>query len=145
MSDYLVKEIAVADNIDVRLNTEIIDGQGEHRLHSLTLRDTISGATEMVPATALFILIGAQPHTNWLPGTIRCDERGFILTGHDLLHVGGLPTDWTPDRPPLMFETSLPGVFAVGDVRYQSVKRVASAVGEGSMAIQQVHEYLSRL
>jgi thioredoxin reductase (NADPH) len=143
MSDYLVKEIAACENLHVRLNTEIIDGHGEHRLEGLVLRDKTSGTTEAVPAAALFILIGAQPHTAWLPPTISCDERGFTLTGYDLMREGRLPEGWPLERPPQLFETSMPGVFAVGDVRHRSVKRVASAVGEGSIAIQLVHEYLA--
>jgi thioredoxin reductase (NADPH) len=109
----------------------------------LTLKDRTSGATETVPATAPFILIGAEPHTGWLPETLLRDRWGFVLTGADLLAVGRPPVGWPLERPPLPFETSLPGVFAVGDVRHGSIKRVASAVGEGSVAVRLVHEYLS--
>jgi thioredoxin reductase (NADPH) len=97
-----------------------------------------------VPATALFILIGAEPHTDWLPDSIRRDRWGFVLTGADLLEDGKLPAGWPLERPPMPFETSLPGVFAVGDVHHGSIKRVASAVGEGSVAIRLIHEYLSQ-
>jgi thioredoxin reductase (NADPH) len=143
MSDYLIKEIGARENIRVRLNTRIIDGQGEHRLQGLVLQDKQSGAIETVPAVALFVLIGGQPHTHWLPETIQCDEWGFVLTGRDFLSDGRLPKGWPLERQPLLFETSMPGVFAAGDVRHRSVKRVASAVGEGSIAIQLVHEYLA--
>lgn len=142
MSDYLIKEIEAAANIAVRLNTVAVAGQGEGRLRRLDLQNKLTGEKETVPATALFVLIGAKPHTAWLPASIERDGRGFIKTGNDLLAAGRLPPSWPLDRPPLLLETSLPGVFAAGDVRYRSVKRVASAVGEGSIAIQSVHEYL---
>jgi len=113
-----------------------------HRLESLVLQDGSSGEIERVPAVALFVLIGAQPHTDWLPSSIRRDRRGFLLTGQDLTGVGDTTTAASLQRPPLLLETSIPGVFAAGDVRHGSVKRVASAVGEGGMAIQSVHQYL---
>jgi thioredoxin reductase (NADPH) len=125
MSRYLIDEIESAENIDVLLSTEVVGVEGESRLEQLTLRDG-GGGTRTVPADALFLLIGAAPHTEWLPPEVQRDERGFLVTG------GG-------DH---LFETSLPGVFAIGDVRTGSVKRVASAVGEGSVVIQQVHAYL---
>jgi thioredoxin reductase (NADPH) len=143
MSDYLVQEIHAALNITVRLGVEVVDGHGDGRLASLTLRDRQSGATETVPAAALFVLIGAEPHTGWLPQAIRRDRWGFVITGADLLQDGTPPTGWPLDRPPMPFESSMPGVFAVGDVHHGSVKRVASAVGEGSVAIQLVHQYLN--
>jgi thioredoxin reductase (NADPH) len=143
MSDYLVQEIHAALNITVRLGVEVVDGHGDGRLASLTLRDRQSGATETVPAAALFVLIGAKPHTGWLPQAIRRDRWGFVVTGADLLQDGTPPPGWPLDRPPMPFESSMPGVFAVGDVRHGSVKRVASAVGEGSVAIQLVHQYLN--
>jgi thioredoxin reductase (NADPH) len=143
MSDYLIKEIAAHENIQVRLNTQIVDGVGEHCLQGLRLRDNLSGAIQNVPAVALFVLIGAQPHTSWLPKTIQCDEWGFIMTGRDFSKADRLPEAWPLDRPPMLFETTMPGVFAAGDIRHRSVKRVASAVGEGSIAIQLVHEYLA--
>ena len=101
-----------------------------------------ASATETLPAAALFILIGAEPHTDWLAAAVERDDRGFLVTGRELLRDGRPPPDWPLDRPPLLLETSLPGVFAAGDVRHGSVKRVASAVGEGAIAIQLVHEYL---
>jgi thioredoxin reductase (NADPH) len=145
LSDYLVKDIEGKDNIAVRLHTRVIDGSGVGRLERLVLQDSASGETQTVPAAALFVLIGAQPRTEWLPMNILRDPRGFILTGQDLLREGRSPEGWLPHRVPLMLETSLPGVFAAGDVRFGSVKRVASAVGEGGMAIQSVHQYLAQL
>jgi thioredoxin reductase (NADPH) len=142
LSDYLVQQIEGAPNIAVRLHTEVIDGHGSGRLEGLSLRDRHSGVTEDIPAAALFVMIGAEPHTEWLAGAVERDERGYILTGHDLLHAGKPPPGWPHPRPPLLLETSLPGVFAAGDVRYRSVKRVASAVGEGAVAVQLVHDYL---
>lgn len=140
MSQYLLDEIAGTDNVDVVTETEIVDGGGDGRLERLTLRDRFSGEEAVVPADAVFVLIGATPHTDWLPGSVARDGWGFLLTGPDAAAEA-----WPLERPPLAFETTLPGVFAVGDVRRGSVKRVASAVGEGSVVIQQVHEYLSRL
>jgi thioredoxin reductase (NADPH) len=141
MSDYLIKEIEATDNVEVRLNTQVIGGGGEGRLESLILRDSASGTTETVPAAALFVLIGAEPRTECLPEEIERDEKGFVLTGGDLLRDGRLPERWDLERPPMPLETSIPGVFAVGDVRHGSVKRVASAVGAGAIAIQSVHEH----
>jgi thioredoxin reductase (NADPH) len=143
MSDYLITAIEAAENVKVRLNTRVVGGGGEGRLEHLTLEDSRSGLTETVPATALFVLIGADPCTGWLPPEIERDERGFVLTGQDLLRDGQPPRGWPLERPPMLFESSVPGVFAAGDVRHGSVKRVASAVGAGAIAIQMVHEHLS--
>jgi thioredoxin reductase (NADPH) len=144
MSDYLVQEIGQAPNVAVRLGTQVADGLGGWRLEGLVLEGCADGATEEVPAAALFVMIGAEPRTDWLDGVVERDDRGYILTGHDLLGPGGLPAGWPHRRPPLLLETSIPGVFAAGDVRHRSVKRVASAVGEGAVAVQLVHQYLSR-
>jgi thioredoxin reductase (NADPH) len=141
MSDYLIQEIEAAQNIDVRCRSRVTDGGGEGRLEHLVLEDTASGHTETVPAAALFVLIGAEPRTGWLPEEIQRDKRGFVVTGQDLLQNGRPPQGWTLGRPPLHMETSMPGVFAAGDVRYGSVNRVASAVGAGAIAIQSVHEH----
>ena len=143
MSDYLVQKVQATPNVTVVLHTEVVDGHGRQRLEGLTLRDRHTGATRTVAASAVFILIGAEPRTDWLDGVVERDERGYLLTGRDLLRDGRPPTSWSLERPPLLLETSLPGVFAAGDVRYRSVKRVASAVGEGSIAVQLVHEYLA--
>jgi len=142
MSSYLVTEIGKTDNIRVRLATEVTGGHGQCGLETLTLQDRGSGAAETVPAAALFVMIGAEPRTGWLPDSIGRDEEGFILTGRNLQRTGKLPADWPFARPPLLLEASIPGVFAAGDVRHRSIKRVASAVGEGATAIQLVHEYL---
>jgi thioredoxin reductase (NADPH) len=143
MSEYLRTEIEQAPNVRVRLRTEVVDGGGGVHLESLTLRATDSAATEVVPASALFLMIGAEPHTEWLRDSVARDERGFILTGHHLAQARTLPAEWPLQRPATLLETSVPGIFAAGDVRHGSVKRVASAVGEGATAIQLVHEYLS--
>jgi thioredoxin reductase len=140
MSDYLIREIGAAPNVDVRYRVQVADGTGTGHLESLVLQDTAPGARRSVPADALFVLIGSQPRTQWLGASIARDRRGFIRTGPDL----PAGTRWPPGRPPLPLETSLPGVFAAGDVRRGSVKRVASAVGEGAAAIPLVHRYLAR-
>jgi thioredoxin reductase (NADPH) len=142
MSSYLVTEISKTPNIHIRPATEVADGQGQCSLETLTLRHRGTGATEVLPASALFVMIGAEPRTGWLEGCIERDRRGFILTGRDLYSGGELPAGWPLRRPPLLLETSMPGVFAAGDVRHRSIKRVASAAGEGATAIQLVHEYL---
>jgi thioredoxin reductase (NADPH) len=139
MSQYLRDEIDAVPCIDVRVSTEVVDGAGEGRLEQLTLRS--AGTTTSVPADALFLLIGARPHTEWLPSDVARDAPGYVVTGPPVADER-VATGWRLGRPPLVFETSVPGVFAVGDVRAQSVKRVASAVGEGSVVIQQVHQYL---
>ena len=142
MSDYLVKEIGATPRVQVRLNTEVAAASGEHRLAELVLRDRATGRDETAPAAALFVMIGAVPRTDWLPDNVRRDRRGFILTGRDL---PGEDRAGAARYVPLPLETSMPGVFAAGDVRAGSVKRVASAVGEGSVAIPQVHQHLRRM
>jgi len=142
MSDYLVTQIASTPNIAVRHNVVVAGGGGTDRLESLALQDRVSGVTETVPATAVFVLIGAEPRTQWLPDGIERDGGGFVVTGTDLLAGGRPPESWPLRRLPMLLESSLPGVFAVGDVRRGSVKRVAAAVGEGSIAIRLIHDYL---
>ena len=141
MSDYLVQEIESTPAVLVRLNTEVAAARGDRRLTELVLRDRRTGSEETVPAAALFVMIGATPHADWLPYDVVRDQHGFILTGRDL---AGEERARAGQPVPLPLETSMPGVFAVGDVRSGSVKRVASAVGEGSVAIPQVHQHLLR-
>jgi thioredoxin reductase (NADPH) len=143
MSQYLVDRILQTPNIEVRLNTVPIDVQGTDHLESVTLCEPASGRTEGVPAAGLFIFIGAIPATEWLRGAIRQDKYGFVLTGPQLMEQGKPPKGWLLERDPYLFEASIPGVFVVGDIRANSVKRVASAVGEGSVAVSFVHQYLS--
>ncbi len=140
MSDYLIQEIRRSPNVEVRLNTEVVDGEGEAAIERIVLADLARGTRETVPADLLFVLIGAQPHTDWLAGTVHRDHHGFILTGRDVERTGAIRG---PGREPLRFETSMSCVFAVGDVRSGSVKRVASAVGEGAAAVQDIHERLA--
>jgi thioredoxin reductase (NADPH) len=139
MSHYLVHELEGVPNLDVRLRTDVVGGGGDGRLQHLELRQEATGEQETVAADGLFVLIGAHPRTDWVPEEIARDERGFLLTGADL------PDDqtWPLERRPLLLETSMSGVFAVGDARHGSVKRVASAVGEGSIAIQLIHGLLA--
>jgi thioredoxin reductase (NADPH) len=142
MSDYLIREIEATPNIAARLHTEITDGHGEDHLGTLTLHDKLHNRTEQVPAAALFVLIGGEPHTQWLPETIQL-QWGYILTGRDVVRDGAHPSRWPLDRAPLPLETSVPGVFAAGDARYRSIKRVASAVGDAATAVRLVQEYLA--
>jgi thioredoxin reductase (NADPH) len=140
MSDYLVQELDAA-GVKVRCNTEVVGAGSETRLEHLDLRDRTTDETETVAADALFIFIGARPHTDWLAGPLALDDNGFVLTGRDLTEHGA--ERWPLDRPPAWLETSIPGVFAAGDIRHGSVKRVAAAVGEGSTAAMLVREYLA--
>jgi thioredoxin reductase (NADPH) len=142
MSEYLIREIEATANITVRLHAEVTDGHGSDHLEALTLHDRQSGTTEQVPAAAVFALIGGEPRTQWLPETVQ-RRWGYILTGRDVVRDGADPSRWPLDRAPLPLETSIPGVFAVGDARYRSIKRVASAVGDGATAVRLVHEYLA--
>ena len=142
MSDYLTREIEATTSITVRLHTEITDGHGSDHLDALTLHDSLHDRTEQIPAAALFVLIGGEPRTQWLPEAIQL-EGGYILTGRDVVRDGAHPSRWPLDRAPLPLETSMPGVFAVGDARYRSIKRVASAVGDGATAVRLAHEYLT--
>jgi thioredoxin reductase (NADPH) len=143
MSNYLVRQIELDQRILVRLNTRIAGAVGNQRLEGLLLHDSVEDRTEEVPAAALFIFIGAEPHSEWLRPQIVCDDRGFILTGRDI--DSGSASAYGPARQPLLLETSMPGVFAAGDVRYGSAKRVAAAVGEGATAVLLVNQYLDDL
>ena len=143
MSSYLRDALAAATNVSIRLDTEVVDGDGDERLESVTLRRRSSGEGERLPATGLFILIGAEPLTDWLPEEIARDERGYLLTGADLIRGRGVSGEWPLERPPLSMETSAPGVFAIGDVRHGSTRRVASGAGEGSVVVSELHRLLS--
>ncbi len=144
MSQYLVTRIRSADNIDVRLHAEVASGRGDGHLEAITIADVAAGTEEVVPASWLFVFIGASPRTDWLGPDIARDEKGFVLTGQELLARNDDPR-WPLSRSPFVLETSVPGVFAAGDVRLDSMKRVASAVGEGAMAVYLVHRYLATI
>jgi len=142
MSYYLIQQIAGIPNISVRVCTEVAEAYGNGHLERLTLRDLAKGTTEIVDAGQLFIFIGAAPGTSWLDDVLARDSHGFVLAGPDFAQE---ETGWPLDRPPYHLETSVPGVFVAGDVRSDSAKRVASAVGEGAMAVMFVHRYLETL
>ena len=145
MSRYLVDRIEQTPNIEVQTGASVVEVCGGLRLEEISIKCHATGAVDRVKASSLFIFIGAEPRTNWLEGVVERDDLGFILTGPDLVREGKRPKGWSLDRDPGLLETNIPGVFAVGDVRHGSVKRVASSVGEGSIAIQFVHQYLSKV
>jgi thioredoxin reductase (NADPH) len=145
MSQYLIQQLAEMDNVEVRTCTEVVAAEGTDHLQKITLRDNTTGDTETIEAQWLFVFIGAAPGTEWLADVVELDARGFVLAGPDLVLGGRRPLGWTLDRNPYHLETSIPGVFVAGDVRAESVKRVASAVGEGAMAVTLVHRYLEKL
>ncbi|TWD83871.1 thioredoxin reductase (NADPH) [Kribbella amoyensis] len=138
MSQYLIDAIDAADNVVLRTSCEVVDGGGDGRLETITLRDRTTGAEEALPVDGLFVMIGAEPGTGWLPEAVGRDRYGFVLAGTE----AAADPRWTLDRPPQPYESTVPGLFAVGDVRCGSVKRVASAVGEGSVVVSQVHTFL---
>ena len=140
MSSYLLGPIESAANIVVRYRTEVIDGVGDEQLRAVTLADRANGSVEVVPAAALFVMIGGDPHTQWLGDQLARDPQGYLITGRAVLDHPGVT--WECDREPLPLETSMPGVFAAGDVRQDSIKRVASAVGDGATVVRLVHEHL---
>jgi thioredoxin reductase (NADPH) len=141
MSKYLIDEIARTSNIELEARTQVVEAFGEERLEGLRLKGP--EGEQRVPASSLFVFIGAAPGTNWLPGSILRDEYGFVLAGPDLRSDGKPPPGWNEPREPFLLESSVPGVFVAGDVRHGSIKRVASAVGEGSIAVQFAHQYLA--
>ncbi len=146
MSQYLIDEIAEQPNIVVRAHSQVAEACGGESLERLVIADGETGERESVPAKALFIFIGALPRTDWLDGTVQRDAQGFLLAGPDLQRDDkGRIAGWTIDRDPFLLETSVPGVFVAGDVRHRSIKRVASGVGEGSIAVQFIHQYLSKV
>lgn len=142
MSKYLIDQIASTSNIEVEPYSEVVETVGDGRLDCLRVRNRQGESVR--PATGLFIFIGAAPHTDWLPEAVMRDDKGFVLTGPDLRIDGRMPRGWKEDREPFLLESSVPGLFAAGDVRHGSVKRVASAVGEGSISVQFIHQYLAR-
>ncbi len=144
MSYYLIKQIADIPNITVQTCTEVIGASGDGHLETLTLRNTATGATETVDAQLLFLFIGAAPLTDWLGDVVVRDKLGFVVAGPDLSVGGERPRGWELDRMPYHLETSVPGVFVAGDAHSESAKRVASAVGEGALAVMLVHRYLEK-
>jgi thioredoxin reductase (NADPH) len=145
MSQYLIDQIKEMPNIQVWAHASVAEAHGDSHLEEISVLCSDTGKIERVPASAMFIFIGALPRTNWLADVVERDERGFILTGPDLMREGQRPKGWPLDRDPYLLETNVPGIFAVGDVRHGSVKRVASGVGEGSVAVQFIHQYLSKV
>ena len=144
MSEYLIREIVASSRVTVRLRTEVTGGHGREKLDGLTLRDGRTGRRRKVPADALFVLIGGEPRTRWLPPAVQL-EHGYLRTGRDVRRDGPAVSRWVLGRAPLALETSVPGIFAAGDARYRSIKRVASAVGDGATAVRLSHEYLAAL
>jgi len=145
MSQYLIDQIQQTPNIQIWSHARVAEVHGDKRLEEISVMCSDTDKIERVPASSMFIFIGALPRTDWLAGLVERDERGFVLTGPDLIRNGERPKGWTLDRDPFLLETNVPGIFAVGDVRHGSVKRVASGVGEGSVAVQFIHQYLSKV
>jgi thioredoxin reductase (NADPH) len=145
MSQYLIDQVQRTPNIQIWSHASVAEVHGESRLEEISVLCSDTGKVERVPASSIFIFIGALPRTDWLAGLVERDDRGFIVTGPDLIRDGQRPKGWSLDRDPFLLETNVPGIFAVGDVRHGSVKRVASGVGEGSVAVQFIHQYLSKV
>src|SRR5579863_2586526 len=145
MSQYLIDQIKATSNIQLWTHASVAEAHGETHLEEMSVLCTDTNKVERVPASSMFIFIGALPRTDWLGDLVNRDERGFLLTGPDLMQDRQRPQGWTLDRDPFLLETNVPGIFAVGDVRHGSVKRVASGVGEGSVAVQFIHQYLSKV
>jgi thioredoxin reductase (NADPH) len=145
MSQYLIDQIKATPNIQVWTRAGVSEVHGDTHLEEISVLCSDTNELQRVRASAMFIFIGALPRTDWLAGMIERDDRGFIMTGPDLMHGGQRPKGWELERDPFLLETNVPGIFAVGDVRHGSVKRVASGVGEGSVAVQFIHQYLSKV
>jgi thioredoxin reductase (NADPH) len=145
MSQYLIKQLKETTNIQIEFDSSVVEAHGQDHLEAISVQCTVSNEVNRVPANSLFIMIGAAPNTRWLADIVERDEHGFILSGRDLMREGKRPKGWQVDRDPGLLETNVPGIFVVGDVRHGSVKRVASGVGEGSVAISFVHQYLSKV
>jgi thioredoxin reductase (NADPH) len=145
MSQYLINQLKATPNIQIEFNTSVVEAHGEDHLEAISIHCAETNEINKVPANALFIMIGAAPNTEWLANLVERDDKGFIYSGPQLTRDGKRPNGWKLDRDPGLLETNVPGVFVVGDVRHGSVKRVASGVGEGSVAISFVHQYLSKV
>jgi thioredoxin reductase (NADPH) len=145
MSQYLIEQIQALPNIRVWTHAQVVEARGDDHLEAIVVANSQDGQRRTLATRGLFIFIGAQPRTDWLEGVVERDQLGFVLAGPDLLRDGKLPKGWKPDRPPSLLEASVPGIFVAGDVRRGSIKRVASGVGEGSIAIALVHQYLSNV
>jgi thioredoxin reductase (NADPH) len=145
MSQYLVAQIAQTPNVEVRLHASVVGVRGDTTLEAVDVADSAAGTVETLPTRSLFIFIGAEPRTAWLEGVVARDPHGFLLAGRDLVRDGKMPAGWNVDREPFLLETSVPGVFVAGDVRHGSVKRISSGVGEGSITVSFIHQYLAHL
>jgi thioredoxin reductase (NADPH) len=146
MSDYLAAQIEATQNIHVRLQTRMIEVHGGERLERITIASDALGTSETIPASSVFIFIGAEPRTDWLEAVLARDEHGFLLTGPDLPRDPRRherPNGWPLDRDPFLLESTVPGVFVAGDVRHGSIKRISSGVGEGAVAVSEIHRYLA--
>jgi thioredoxin reductase (NADPH) len=142
MSQYLIEQIEGRPNITVLLNTEVTGVTGKEHLETLTIKNNKSGESQSMPGDAIFIFIGAVPSTGIIGNLVECDEAGYVITGQDLIQNGKRPRNWKLKRDPFVLETSVPGIFAAGDVRHGVIRRVASAAGQGAVAVSLVHKYL---
>ncbi len=142
MSQYLIDQIDGTENIDVKTNTIVLDAFGDDKLDAIQIQDKVTGEEERIPAAAMFIFIGAKSHSEMVAGVVERNTAGFIRAGRTLMRDGKRPKGWSIKRDPFPLETNVPGVFVAGDVRDEAVRRVASAVGEGAIAVSQVHQYL---